>query len=29
MSDNFDGKLERFERLWEGVTPKELTEQRL
>ena len=22
MSDDFDGKLERFERLWEGVTPK-------
>ena len=22
MSDDFDGNLERFERLWEGVTPK-------
>ena len=22
MSDEFDGKLERFERLWDGVTPK-------
>ena len=22
MSDDFDGKLERFERLWEGATPK-------
>lgn len=22
MSDEFDGKLECFERLWEGVTPK-------
>lgn len=22
MSETFDGKLERFERLWDGVTPK-------
>ena len=22
MSEEFDGKLERFERLWDGVTPK-------
>ena len=28
MSEQFDGKLEQFERLWEGVTPNGINRQK-